>query len=100
MGEYLIKRKPKKTIANELATTGSSSSSSSSTSSVNSSGTSTPIGGSDDRRKRSTSNEVRSVLGRNKLSIQTSDKGIKIVLTESYDLFHQDDVEHSGRHEI
>ena len=40
------------------------------------------------------------MLGRNKVSIRVTEKGIRVLLTESYDLFHQDDVEHSLRHEI
>ena len=43
---------------------------------------------------------MKSVLGRNKVSIRVTEKGVRIILTESYDLFHQDDVEHSLRHEI
>ena len=53
-----------------------------------------------DKRKRSASNEVQSVLIRNSVSVVVKNKGIVVVLTESYDLICRADVELSAREDI
>ena len=53
-----------------------------------------------DRRKRTISNEIHSVLERNKVSIVINDLGAKIILEESYDLFNKIDIENSLNSEI
>ena len=53
-----------------------------------------------DRRKRSASNEAHSVLGRNKVSVSVTKKGVRVVLTEAYDLFARADIEASATAEV
>lgn len=53
-----------------------------------------------DKRKRSTSNEVQSVLVRNSVNVVVKNKGVTVVLTESYDLICRADVERSAREDV
>jgi hypothetical protein len=53
-----------------------------------------------DRRKRSVSNEIQSVLGRNCVSITVKKHTVLVVLTESYDLICRADIELSAREDV